>query len=147
MISLWFILSLTHLIGLALGVGAATVKLVLLIRCNSNYEFVHVFLKVSRTITRIIVIGLILLTLSGIGWILLGTYFTLLFIIKLFLVGVVWVVGSLIDNVVEPKFKKLAPAPGEQASLEFIRIQKQHLLLEVFATLLFYVIMILGALL
>ncbi len=147
MISWWFILSLTHLIGLALGVGAATVKLVLLIRCNSNYEFVPVFLKVTKTITRIIVIGLILLTLSGIGWILLGTYFTPLFIIKLFLVGSVWVVGPFIDNAVEPKFKKLAPAPSEQATPEFIRIQKQYLLLEAFATLLFYVITILGILL
>jgi hypothetical protein len=147
MISLWFILSLTHLIGLGLGVGAATVKLVLLIRCNSNYEFVQVFLKVSRTITRIIVTGLILLTLSGIGWILMGTYFTTIFIIKLFLVGAVWVVGPVIDNVIEPKFKKLAPAPAEQATPEFIRIQKQYLLLELLATTLFYVIIILGVLL
>ena len=56
------LVSLAHLIGLALGVGSATVKLVLLLRCQADFTFVHTFLKVSRPITRLIIVGMILLT-------------------------------------------------------------------------------------
>jgi len=147
MISFWFILTLTHLIGLALGIGAATVKLTLLIKCNSDYNFVHIYIKVTKPITRIIILGLILLTISGLGWILLGTSFTSLFIIKLVFVFAIWVLGPVIDNAVEPKYEKLVPAPGEKASSEFVKIQKKLLILETIATLLFYTITIMGVLL
>lgn len=87
------LLSVTHLIGLALGVGAATVKLTLLLRCNADYAFVPVYV-----------------------------------------------------DVVEPKFQRLAPAAGEPAPAEFIRIQAQYLTLEVTATALFYVIILMWVL-
>jgi len=61
-------------------------------------------------------------------------------IVKLVFVGAVWVVGLLIDNITEPRFRKLAPAQGEKASEAFILIQKKHLALEVIGTLLFYII-------
>jgi Na+-transporting methylmalonyl-CoA/oxaloacetate decarboxylase gamma subunit len=147
MFSSWSILTLVHLIGLSLGVGAATVKLTLLMKAISDPEFIATYLKVMRPITRIIITGLILLTLSGIVWIFMGVTFTTLFIFKLILVLAVWVMGPIIDNVVEPKYKKLAPAPGNQASPEFIRIQRRLLTLETIATLDFYVIMMLGVLL
>jgi hypothetical protein len=63
-------------------------------------------------------------------------------VVKLILVGAIWVLGPIIDNVVEPKFKKLAPAPGEAVSPAFSRIQQRYLLLEVVATGLFYVIVV-----
>jgi hypothetical protein len=146
MISLWSFLTLAHLIGLALGVGAATVKLTLLIRCNSDYKFVPVYIKVAKTITRILVVGLILLTLSGIGWVILGTPFTPLFIAKLALVVMLWTLGLFIDNAIEPKFEKLAPVADESVTPGFVRTQKQHLRLEALATVVFYVITITGIL-
>jgi hypothetical protein len=60
---------------------------------------------------------------------------------------VIWVLGPIIDNVIEPKFEQLAPSPGSSPSSAFMRIDKQYLALEVTATLLFYVILVLGALL
>jgi hypothetical protein len=135
-----------HLLGLALGVGAATVKLILLFKCNADYGFVPVYIKVAKPITRQIVLGLILLTLSGIGWLLLGYPFTPRLFVKLIFVVAIWALGPFIDNAVEPKFQKLAPAPDEPTSPEFIRIQKQHLTLEVIATALFYVIIIMWVL-
>jgi hypothetical protein len=68
MISLPSILSVAHLIGLALGVGAATVKLTLLLRCRADLALVPVYVKVAKPITKQIVLGIILLALSGIGW-------------------------------------------------------------------------------
>ena len=124
MISIWTILSFVHLIGLAFGVGGATVKVTLLIKSHSNLEFVPTYLKVTTPITRIIILGQTLLTLSGIGWILLGTTFTPLFITKIILVLAIWVLGPFIDNTVEPSFKNLAPTSGEKPSLEFKHVQK-----------------------
>jgi hypothetical protein len=136
------LLSVAHLVGLALGAGSATVKLVLLLKCSADHAFVPAYIRVSRLITRLIILGLLLLTLSGIGWLLLGYPLTPLLIVKLVLVAAIWVLGPVIDNIVEPKFHKLAPAPGALPSPAFVRIHKQYLTLEVIATLLFYIIIV-----
>jgi len=142
MISLSSLLSVVHFVGLALGVGAATVKLVLLLRCRSDAAFVPVFLHVTRPVTRLIILGLALLTLSGVGWLLLGYPLTPLLKLKLGMVAAIWVLGPLIDNVVEPRFKSLAPAPGEAATPAFVRARGRYLALEILATLLFYVVIV-----
>lgn len=142
MISLSTLLSLAHLIGLVLGVGAATVKLTLLLKCNADHAFVPVYATVAKYMTRQIIAGLVILTLSGIGWLLLGYPFTRLLTVKLILVVAIWVLGPVIDNVVEPKFMKLAPVSGEPVSPDFNRIKKQYLTLEVIATGLFYGIIV-----
>lgn len=146
MVSLWSLLSLVHLLGLALAVGSATVKVVLLLKCKSDPAFLPVYVKVARPITRQIILGLVLLTLSGVGWLLIGYPFTPLLVVKLVLVAAIWVLGPIIDNVVEPGFQKLAPVSGEPPSPAFSRIQKRYLGLEVSATLLFYVIVIIWVL-
>jgi hypothetical protein len=87
------------------------------------------------------------MTVSGIIWLIQGYGFPATMVVKLVFVGALWVVGLLIDNVTEPRFRKLAPAQGEKASEAFIIIQKKHLALEVVGTLLFYVILVLGVLL
>jgi len=145
MFSLSSLLAFTHLIGLALGVGAATVKVALLLRCNADYTFVPVYLSVAKTITRNIVIGMILLTLSGVGWLWIGYQLTPRLVVKLVLVAAIWALGPFIDNVVEPRFKKLAPA-GEPPSPAFVRIQKQYLAVEIVATGLFYAVIVIWVL-
>lgn len=147
MISISSILFFAHLVGLALGMGSSTVKLILLIKSRADFAFIPNYLKVVRPITRQIILGLVLLTLSGIGWLLMGYPFTPLLVVKIILVLAIWVLGPVIDNVVEPKYQKLAPMPGQPASPEFIRIQKQYLTLEVMATSLFYVIVVIWVLL
>lgn len=142
MVSLPAVLTVVHLLGVALGLGSATAKLTLLFRCRADQEFVAVFLKVTKLLTRQIVLGLALLVVSGIGWILIGYPFTPLLITKLVLVGAMFVMGPIIDNVVEPKFKELAPGIGEAPSPEFMRVQTRYLGLEMAATALFYLIVV-----
>ena len=142
MISLPSLLAFVHLIGLALAVGAATVKLVLLIKFKSNSELIPVFIKASKPITQLIITGLFLLTFSGIGWLLMGYSFTTLLIIKLIFVAAIWILGPVIDNVIEPRFLKLAPVSGQQASTEFIAALNKYLGMEIIATGFFYVIII-----
>ncbi len=146
MISFLSLVNFTHLIGLAICVGAATVKLVLLIKCKFNYALVPAYLKVVKSITQLIILGMILLTLSGIGWIVLGYPFTSELIVKLILFAVIWILGPVIDNVVEPKLQKFAPASDQQASPEFVQIMKKYLTLEVIATGLFYIIIVIWVL-
>ncbi len=140
------LLTVVHLLGLALAVGASTVKSVLLLKCGVDPAFVPAFVKVVRLVTRQIVLGLILLTLSGVSWLLLGYGFTPLLVAKLALVAAIWVIGPVIDGVVEPRFLKLASVAGEKQSIAFRRIWAQLLALEVLATLLFYVIVVMWVL-
>jgi len=137
------LLSLTHLLGLVLAVGAASVKVVLLLKCRSDPSFAPAFAKITRLLSRQIILGLILLTLSGIAWLLRGYPLGGLLIAKLVLVAAVWVLGPVIEKVAEPEFLRLAPAPGEQASAEFAQASKRYFVLESVATLLFYAVILL----
>jgi len=147
MISWTSFLSLAHVIGLALGLGCATAKLTLLARCRADPAFLPTYIAVARPITRLIILGLILVTLSGVGWLFAGYSLTRLLFLKLVLVGAIWVLGPVIDKVVEPKFVQLAPTHHEPVSMAFIRIQRQYLYLESIATGLFYLVIALWILL
>ena len=140
--SLSTLVSLVHLLGLILGVGAATAKLVLLVKSSTDRAFIPIYLRVARLITRQIIAGMVLLTLSGIGWLLLGYPLTPRLVVKLLLFGVIWVLGPVIDNLVEPRFQKLIPESGQPDSPAFVAIQKRYLALEIIATLLFYVVIV-----
>jgi hypothetical protein len=141
MTDLWSILYLVHIIGLILAVGAATVKIILLIKSNSNPDFLPVYINAAKPVTSLIVLGMILLTISGIIWLLDGYPLSSELIIKLILVASVWVLGPIIDNAVEPRFLKLAPV-SLPASSEFILVKKKFLALEITATSIFYVIIV-----
>jgi hypothetical protein len=71
-----------------------------------------------------------------------GHSFTPRLVIKLVLVAAIFVLGPVIDNVVEPRFRVLAPRPGTDASPEFVRMGTQYLALELLATGLFYAVVI-----
>ena len=142
MISLHAVLTVVHLLGLALGLGSATAKLTLLLRSRADHEFVAVFLKVTKLLTRQIVLGLALVVVSGIGWILIGYPLTPLLITKVLLVGSMFLMGPVIDHVIEPKFKALAPQMGEAPSPGFLRTQTRYLGLETAATAMFYGIVV-----
>jgi hypothetical protein len=135
-------LLLVHLVGLAIGLGASTTKLVLLFQCRADGAFVPIYLAVVRPITRQIILGLVLLLLSGIGFMAIGYSFTPRLVTKLVLVAALFVLGPVIDNVVEPRFRVLAPGAGTDASPEFVRVRVQYLVLEALATGLFYAVVI-----
>jgi hypothetical protein len=84
-------LLLVHLVGLAIGLGAATAKLVLLFRCRADGAFVPTYLAVVRPITRRIILGLVLLLLSGSGFMAIGHSFTPRLVTKLVLVAAIFV--------------------------------------------------------
>lgn len=135
-------LFLIHIIGLILGVGAATVKTILLLKSKSDYLFVPVYIKITKPVTKLIVSGLVLMTLSGLGFLLYGYPFSIGLIIKLILVGAVWLIGPYIDKVIEPEFQAQAEITDNPASAEFQSIQKKYFTAELVATGLFYLIVV-----
>jgi hypothetical protein len=147
MYSFTIFLTVVHLFGLALGVGSATVKLLLLLKANKDHDFLPVYLRVAKPITRLLITGIILLTLSGIGFLFIGYSFTPLLITKLVLVVLVFVLGSVIDNVTEPKLRDSVLVSAGTATPAFNRIFHQHLALEIAATFLMYTITFIGVLL
>jgi len=139
-------LSLAHLAGLILGVGAATAKLTLLLRCKRDAGFVPHFVAVARPLTRLIIAGLALLTLSGVGFLVSGYSFTPRLIAKLVMVAAIWVLGPIIDNVVEPRFRAQAVPAGQPPPPAFVRALNEYLLIESLATGLFYAIVVIWVL-
>ena len=137
-----YLLTVGHIVGLALSVGASTVKLFLLLKCRKDPSFAKVYLEVAKTITRLIIAGMILLTLSGIGFLVVGFPFTPRLAVKLFLVVALWVLGPIIDNVFEPRFRTLALHADAPASRAFIKARRRYVAVEIFATSLFYLIIL-----
>lgn len=135
---------LVHLVGLALALGAAAVKVSLLLGCRVDPGLRPAYLLVARPVTRLIVAGLVLLTLSGIAWLVLGRPFTPWLVAKIGLVAAVWALGPFIDKVVEPAFVRSAPAPQAAPTPEFVRNQRRYLALELVATGLLGAITFLG---
>jgi len=137
------LLPLLHLLGLGLALGSATAKLTLLWKSGNDLTFLPGYIAAAGPLTRLILTGTALLVLSGITWLVIGYPLGDILIIKLVLVGLIIVLGATMDNVIEPRFRKMAPQPGESPSPEFLSVQKRYLLAETAATGLFYVIVIL----
>jgi len=132
-----------HLVGLALAMGAATIKLSLLLKARAVPSYVPAYLAVARPITRQIIAGIVVLALSGIWSLVLGYPFTPKLAVKLAMVAAILVLGPVIDNVIEPRFRALAPAAGEPPSPAFVLARRRYLVVEALATLLFYAILVL----
>jgi hypothetical protein len=135
---------LVHLLGLGLALGAAAVKVSLLLACRADPGRTSAYLLLAPIITRCLVAGIGLLTVSGITWLVLGRPITPLLSAKIGLVATLWVLGPIIDKRVEPAFVRLAPAAGD--SRELARARRRYLAFELVATGLLGAITVLGVL-
>jgi hypothetical protein len=137
--SLALLLSVVHYLGFALAIGAATSKSVLLLKTRNDLTFVPVFLGASRPLTRLIITGLLLAVASGITWLGLDYHdMSPRLWAKVILVALVCAIGPLIDHVLEPRFRALAPQPGETPTPGFIGARGRYLAAELLATSLLY---------
>ena len=132
-------LLLVHLVGIALAVGAATVKLNLVMKGSSNPELFSSYFQLVKPITRLLILG--------IGFFVIGTSLSTLLIIKMILVLFMWILGPVIDNVFEPRLQKLVVAHDSTMSASFVHARKQYLLIEALATGVMYIITIMGVML
>lgn len=141
---MWEIFRLMHLFGLAFGVGAVTVNLILMMKSRSNKEFAPVFMKASKSIATLVFLGLILLTLSGIGFAALGYPEKQLLLVKHVLIAVLWGNGLFVVFSLSPKLTKLAPKPGQPPTQEFLSIQRQVQVMGILGIILWYTITVMS---
>jgi hypothetical protein len=142
--SLALFLFVAHYLGFAMAVGAATSKTVLLLKTRNDLTFVPIFLGASRPLTRLIITGLLLTVASGIAW--LGLDYHAMsprLWAKVMLVALVFAIGPLIDHVIEPRFRVLAPQPGEAPAPAFVAARHRYVAAELLATALLYGVAIL----
>jgi len=135
-----------HLVGIALAVGAATMKNILTLKCNSDPGYIAVYRQVVRSLTKTIIAGMVLLTLTGVTWLITGYPLDTLIIIKMSLFVAVWILGPLVDNVFEPRFFNSAPVGDAAPSAEFIRAKNNYMAIDFLATAVFYAIILMWVL-
>ena len=141
--STWQLLTLAHVVGVALALGAALVKVALLFALRADSDM-SLFLRVARPITRLIILGMIVLTASGVGWVMLGREFTPMLVVKIALAVAVWALGPVIDKVVEPRLREAVEAGPDGAALGQAR--PRYVAIEIAATLLLVSVTVLGVL-
>ena len=144
---LYSIIGLIHNLGLAFGVGGATANQLLMMKSRSDKEFSPVFMKASEPIVKLTFLGLILLTFSGIGFFALGYPEKQMLLVKHIFVAGLWVSGSLMRFVYQPRLVRLAPKPGQPPKTEFLSVQQKEQALMKIVLILWYVITIMSSLL
>ena len=135
-----------HFVGLAFGLGGATIASIISAKAEKDKELGKVVMKIMPSIIKLIWLGIALLIISGIG---------LSFFVKwplnkqLLLVKhvlVVWIV--IIGVIIGFKFKKiknLTPILKEKPSPQFLRAKKQVKILSIINLILWYAITLMAA--
>ncbi|MHA2301641.1 MAG: hypothetical protein ACXACD_11870 [Candidatus Thorarchaeota archaeon] len=124
-----------------------TANFALMLKSRSDKEFGPIFMKASEPIAKIISLGLILVTLSGVGFYAIGYPETQLLLIKHVLVVALWINGFIMMFYLQPKLKGLAPRPDKPPTPEFFLVQKQMQTLGIIGIVLWYAITVQGVLL
>lgn len=139
------IFNFLHFLGLAFGLGGATIAAIISRKADKDLELGKQVMKIIPSISKLIWLGLILLIISGIGisFYITGPLNTNLLLIKHVLVAWIIIFGIIIGFRVK-KMQKLAPKPKEQPSIQFLKIKKQLKFFSTINLLLWYVVVLLS---
>lgn len=136
---------LLHFLGIAWGVGGATVAAILMAKSGKNPEAASHLMKVMPAISKLIWAAMILLIVSGIALAQLVTWpiDTNMLLIKHVAVAILILNGVVLGFKILPKMKKLAPTGGKP-SAEFLKAKKISRISGMIGLLLWYVILVLS---
>ena len=139
------ILQIIHMLGLAWGLGAVTVNMILMMNAEKNPETAPVIMGLAPKVGKLIWIALGLLAISGIGLAFEGVDYIdrTLLIVKIALVAVLVVGGLVLLFVMLPKMQGLAPK-GAPPSAEFLSLKKKVMGLGMLNVILWYAIFVLS---
>jgi len=139
-------MKILHLIGLSWGLGCSTLVFILNILSERSRELSPHVRKIMPISSRLTMLGLILLSVSGIVLAVIGfeewaTNWILM--IKFVVVVVLVFVGILLASKILPKMQELAPEKGPPSE-EFLRLKKKAMIGGILNLILWYVIVVLS---
>jgi uncharacterized membrane protein len=140
------IFNLLHLIGLAFGLGGATIAAIISTKAEKDKELAGAQMKLMPSISKLIMLGLLLLIISGIA---LPFYIKWpldkqLLIIKHVLVVWIIIIGIFIGRRFK-KMSRISPVGKEKPKAEFLRAKKQVKILSIINLILWYAVTIMSA--
>ena len=137
-----------HYLGIAYGVGGATIAKIITTKADKNQELVPATMKILPSISKLIWLGLILLAISGVALIYLVKWpiNRQLLLVKHVLVLWILIFGILI-SAKGSKLMKLIPKAKEKPSLEFLKTKKQMKVFSTINLILWYLVTIISVLL
>lgn len=133
-----------HLVGIALGVGGATIHTVLSFKAGKDQEIRRSMAKITPIISNLIVIAVILLLISGLGLKYLSVWpiDRNILLIKHSVVGLLILNGAYLNLAVFRKLKK----EGLKEE-EFAKIQRRGKISGLISIFLWYAILVLSVML
>jgi putative copper export protein len=119
-------LLMIHALGLAWGVGGATVNTILVMKADKNPEIAPVVMSLVPSVAKLIWVAIMLLIVSGLGLSLeLADYFdSQVLLVKHVIIAVMVVIGLVMIVVFMPKMQQMAPKGGPP-SAEFLALKKK----------------------
>lgn len=140
------IFNFIHFLGLAFGLGGATIAAIISSKAEKDKDISKALIKIMPSISKLIMLGLLLLIISGIA---LPFYIKWpmnqqLLIIKHVLVVWIIIIGVFIGR----KFKKMSrtiPIGKEKPKPEFLKAKKQVKILSIINLILWYGVTIMSA--
>jgi uncharacterized membrane protein len=134
-----------HFVGLAFGLGGATIAAIVSSKAEKDREIAIASVKLMPSISKLVVLGLILLIASGIA---IPFFMTWplnrdMLIIKHILVVFIVLFGMSLGNS-SRKINKLVPKKNEKLSQEFLKTKKKIKILSMVNLFLWYLTTILS---
>lgn len=139
------IFNFLHFLGLAFGLGGATIASVISRKAEKDTDVGKASAKIMPSIVKFIWIGMLLLIISGIAlpFFISWPLNTKMLIIKHVLVAWIVVIGIVIGTRMR-KLKNLAPVLREKPSSKFIKTQKQMKFFSTINLILWYLVTLLS---
>ncbi len=148
MVYMFQFFQILHSLGIAWGLGGATIAYIGMRTGQKDPQFGQAWAKFMPTISKIIWVALISLMVSGVGLLVLHppsvAYSAAMWGIKHVVVYFIIAAGILITFVLGPKIKRLAPQDGAKPSPEFLKVRKIVQLLGLINLVCWYVVVALS---
>ena len=139
----YIVLRYIHLISMAFGVGGSTLAMIISRKIDKNPEIAPIIMELIKPVSKLIRLGLILLILSGLGFMVLGSkgyIYQPFFLAKMLTVSIISINAILMKFVLNPKLRKLIKKSGSKSSPELLKVKKYIKLSNIISLVAWYLV-------
>ena len=134
-----------HIVGVAIGAGGATMSDVLFVTSIADNRIDRSELRLLKIASKVVVIGLLLLTVTGLGFLLTGSPTSPRFWAKMTIVLIAAVNGFVMHRLLFPLFERCARERTAIGSAEFTRYTPLLVVAGPVSAISWYAAIVLGA--